>query len=245
MSRLLDGFVGRRWLRDEVNGLRTAPAAPRVVALYGEPGFGKGAFSAWMAHSGRANVVGLNLCSYILDARRNEPAQVVRTLAFQIATRLPDYRRLLLDWLERRAAAGKVLAALPAADLFDALLVQPLGHAIDGGRRSDRFVVVIDALDETLHADGRSSLAELLASLAPKLPPWLVFLVTSRTEREIERQFSALHARVLDGEAVGNQDDLRHYVRDWLAAQGAARKKRWWSASSPPLPAISCMCGKC
>ena len=219
MPRLLEGFVGRVWLRDRVDAWRKAPESGRGTAIYGQPGLGKSAFAAWMAHYGRANVVALNLCRYNL-ALRHESAQVVRTLAFQIATRLPDYRRLLLDWLERRAASGHPLAALPAADLFDALLVQLLHRGIDGGRRNDRFLIIVDALDETLRDDGRSVLAELLDDRAPNLPPWIALLVTSRPEPEIKRQFSGFRPLDLDRAAAENQDDLRAYVRDWLAAHG-------------------------
>jgi tetratricopeptide (TPR) repeat protein len=143
---------------------------------------------------------------------------VLRTLAFQIATRLPDYRRLLLDRLLRQDPDGTELARKSPAALFDWLLAEPLRYGIDGGRTEDRYIVVIDALDETIR-DGRSELAEILAESIPKLPAWISLLVTSRPELPILRQFAGFQPQTIDAGSSENLDDLRRFTRDWLAAR--------------------------
>ena len=64
------------------------------------------AFAAWLAHRNKVNVIGINLCRYNDDDRR-DAGRVIRTLAFQIATRLTDYRRLLLDRFESRTPTAR------------------------------------------------------------------------------------------------------------------------------------------
>src|ERR1700693_1066459 len=76
---------------------------------------------AWLAHHGKVNVIGLNLCRFNSDDRRY-PSPVLRTLAFQIATRLPDYRRLLLHRIERQDPSDTELHRKSPLDLFNWLL---------------------------------------------------------------------------------------------------------------------------
>jgi tetratricopeptide (TPR) repeat protein len=230
---LLDGFVGREWLLAEVNARRSGALASRLIWLTGGPGAGKSAFAAWLATYQRANIIALNLCDARLDAR-NQPTRVLRTLAFQLARAIPDYRGHLLDRLARLAHRKgddplAELAALSAAEfaqlqaalgdmppeeLFQWLLAEPLFHCIDGGRMHDRYLVVLDGLDETLR-EHESPLAELIADRAPRLPEWLAILATSRPDTAIARIFSHVEPFRLD-EAPGNQDDLRVYAQGWL-----------------------------
>jgi tetratricopeptide (TPR) repeat protein len=214
---LADGFVGRQWLRDRLETWRRVELQSRLFWLTGAPGSGKSAFAAWLAHYGKVSVLGLNLCRYNVEDRR-DPGRVLRTIAFQIATRLPDYRRLLLDRLLRQDPDGNELARKSPAALFDWLLAEPLRFGIDGGRTDDRYLVVIDALDETIR-DGRSELAEVLAESVPKLPSWISLLVTSRPELPIVRQFSGFQPQTIDAGAPENLDDLRRFTRDWLASR--------------------------
>ena len=95
---------------------------------------------------------------------RNAP-RVVRSIAFQLATRLPDYRKFLLTLPEIAELDRK-----DAAELFDYLLANPLRSVIHGGR--ERYLIVIDALDEAGEA-GRNPLVEMLAHNAQRLPDWL------------------------------------------------------------------------
>ena len=214
---LVDGFIGREWLRTRLEQWRQHERDSRLFWVSGSAGMGKSAFAAWLAHHGKVNVIALNLCRYNVDERR-DPARVLRTLAFQVATRLPDYRRLLLDRLVKQDRDGtEILRKSPAA-LFDWLVAEPMHLSIDGGRRAHRFLVVIDALDETIR-DRRSELAEVLADSAPKLPPWIAIVVTSRPEPAILRQFAALKPQTIDAEADENLNDLRTYAHGWLAAQ--------------------------
>ena len=212
---LIDGFVGREWVVQRVDAWRRNDLQRRVFWLTGGPGAGKSAFTAWMTHYQRGNVVCLNLCKWN-DEDRSDPRRVLRTLAFLLATRLRDFRRRLLDRFRLHDPDGRELANKGAAAMFHWLLAEPL-QLIDGGRRRDRCVVVIDALDETLR-DGVSELTDLLAELAPKLPPWIALLLTSRPDFPIAASLSHIAPLRLDAErSADNANDLHVYARGWLA----------------------------
>src|SRR5207344_806126 len=157
----------------------------------------------------------INLCKWN-DEDRSDPRRVLRTLAFLLATRLPDYRRRLLDRFRRHDPDGQELDRKGAVAMFHWLLAEPL-NLIDGGRRRDRCVLLIDALDETLR-DGVSELADLLAELTPKLPAWMAVLLTSRPDFPIAASLSHVAPFRLDAEnSAANAADLRVYARGWLA----------------------------
>ena len=66
-------------------------------------------------------VIAAQFCEWDKPDHRNAP-RVVRSLAFQLATRLPDYRKLLLTLPEIAELDRKQTAA----ELFDYLLANPL-----------------------------------------------------------------------------------------------------------------------
>jgi len=216
---LVAGFVGRTWLVNELEAWRRGAGASRVFALTGDPGSGKSAFAAWLAHHGKANVISLNLCRYNIEDRR-DAAKILRTLAFQVATRLPDYRLHLLRKLKLHDPDGGVVIEKEPAALFEWLLLEPLRSLVDGGRRDDRYLLIVDALDETIVA-GRSALAEVLAADAHRLPDWVALLVSSRPETVILNAFAGVSKLSIGHEQAANRDDLRSYAQAWLSGQTA------------------------
>jgi WD40 repeat protein len=226
-----DAFSGRQWLlgdigetrsggeadsNDEPTGeleqWRISGSANRVFWLAAEPGWGKSAVAARLAHAGRARVMAVHFCKYDRPQTR-DASWVLRTVAFQMATQLGEYRELLL----KRAQDGLDLNSLSPAELFHELLANPLSFVIEGGRSaSDRHLIVIDALDETLDTRGRSELVSLLAGEFDKLPPWLGLVVTSRPEAPIQRQFARHGVLLLSAADPRNLADLRNYAAQWL-----------------------------
>ena len=219
-----EGFKGRRWLLDglveqeedesaigEIEIWRTSGSTNRVFWLSAGPGWGKSAVAARLAHAARARVLAVHFCRYNKPNTR-DARKVVRTLAFQMATQLGDYRELLV----RLAKLGTSLAELDAMELFDKLLANPLVHELGGGRSADdRHLIVLDALDETLE-NGHSELLNLVAGEFGKLPPWLGLVVTSRPEAPLKRQLGAFGVQQQIEDDPRNLEDLRGYVQAWL-----------------------------
>lgn len=227
---LRKGFVGRKWLFEAVERWRGGafgvppsgglapeppkggtPSAPsRLFWITGDPGVGKSAFAAHLTHFGRDKVIAAQFVEWDKPDHRHA-ARVVRSLAFQLATRLPDYRKLLLTLPEIAELDRK-----DPAELFDYLLANPLQTVIGGGR--ERQLIVIDALDEAGEA-GRNPLVEMLARHAPRLPGWLGLVVTSRPESAVQTPLQGLNPFVLDTRTEANRADLRDYLRHELAPQ--------------------------
>ncbi len=155
-------------------------------------------------------IIAAQFCEWDKPDHRNAP-RGVHSLAFQLATRMPDYRKLLLTLpkvtdLERK----------DAAELFDYRLANPLRSVIHGGR--ERYLIVIDALDEAGEA-GRNPLVEMLAQNALRLPYWLGLVVTSRPEFDVKTPLQALNPFPLDTQSESNRADIRDYLRHELAPQ--------------------------
>ncbi|MGA2170139.1 MAG: toll/interleukin-1 receptor domain-containing protein [Terracidiphilus sp.] len=204
-------LVGRTWLFDSVDQWRNSNAcSSRLFWITGAPGVGKSAFAAHLAHFGRDKVIAVQFIEYDKPDHRN-PQRIVRTLAFQLATRLPDYRKLLLDLPEIDELDRK-----NPAELFDYLLANPLKLTIGGGR--ERYLIVIDALDEA-GGCGRNELVEMLASNAQRLPEWICIVATSRPESEVVAPLQGLNPCTLDTSTESNRADIREYLHRELAKQ--------------------------
>jgi hypothetical protein len=207
---LKKGLVGRTWLTEAIDKWREEDRASRLFWITGAPGVGKSAFAAHLAHFGRDRVIAVQFCDYQQPDHR-DMERIVRTIAFQIATRLPDYRKFLLTLPEINELNRK-----NPSELFDYLLTEPLRHAIDGGR--ERYLIVIDALDEAAE-NGRNLLVEMLAKKASQLPEWLGIIVTSRPESNVTAPLQWLNPFVLDTATESNRNDIRAYLKRELATQ--------------------------
>ena len=73
-------------------------------------------------------------------------------------------------------------------------------------------------MDETTR-NGRSVLAEVLAEYCQYLPAWLGVVVTGRPEPSVLRQFAEFKPRLISADSLQNLNDLRAYVRRWLAIE--------------------------
>lgn len=203
------GFYGREWLFEAVENWRTNQTPSRLFWIMGAPGVGKSAFAAQLTHKHGDTVIAAQFCEWDKPDHR-DAQRVIRSLAFQLATRLPDYRKLLLTLPEIAELDRK-----DAAELFDYLLANPLRSVINGGR--NQYLIIIDALDEAGEA-GRNPLVEMLARHARLLPDWLGLVVTSRPEFDVKTPFQALNPFPLDTESEANLADIRAYLRSELVA---------------------------
>lgn len=208
-------LVGRVWLFDAVEEWRnTKDRTSRLFWIMGAPGTGKSAFAAHLAHYGRDKVIAAQFCEYDKPDHRNA-IRIVRTLAFQIATRLPDYRKILLTLPEINELDKK-----NPSELFDYLLATPMRHIIDGGRM--RYLIVIDALDEASDS-GRNELVEMLAQNVQLLPDWIGIIVTSRPEFDAITPLQGLNPIPLDTKTESNCNDIRNYLKKELVTDLADR----------------------
>lgn len=208
----IDGFYGRKWLFEACEQwLNTS--ANRLFWLKGSPGIGKSSFAAKLVHQSNSAIVGFFKCEFQGSKSPEESAsECIRTLAYQLAARLPDYRmKLLHQQLIDKEKIGKKTAD----DLFTYLITEPLNVS---GKipEATRLALVIDALDEAGRNDGTNALADLIYKHADKLPPWLGIIVTSRPEPYLEQQLGKFDATSIEGGTEQNLQDLRDYLNEKL-----------------------------
>jgi WD40 repeat protein len=187
----------------------------RVLWLCAPPGWGKSAVTARLAHAGGARVLAVHFCRYNERLTR-DAREVIRSIAYQMATQLSDYRNALLGLLKVRGE--QPLTDYSVSDLFHALIKEPvLGASLDGGRISEgRLLIVIDALDECIDPNGQSELLDLLSREFESLPNWIGLVMTSRPESAVIERFKKFGVFPLEAFSHENQTDLSVSLREWL-----------------------------
>jgi WD40 repeat protein len=187
----------------------------RVLWLCAPPGWGKSSVSARLAHAGGARVLAVHFCRYN-ERMTRDAREVIRSIAYQMATQLSDYRNALLGLL--KVKGGIPLADYSVSDLFHVLIKEPvLGASLDGGRISEgRLLIVIDALDECIDPNGQSELLDLLSREFESLPNWIGLLMTSRPESAVIERFIKFGVFPLEAFSHENENDLSVSLREWL-----------------------------
>ena len=202
-------FCGRAWLNEAIETWRVHGNSNALI-IYGAPGSGKSAFSVNYAHYNDA-VLGCFLCEWNRE-RTIVPERLLRTIAFRLAAKLPDYRSLLL----RQLSDGAQLEDMSPEDLFDYLLAYPLSHLVDGNRETG--LVVVDGLDEAA-VEGHNPLADVFVRCVNRLPRWIKFVFTSRRERNVTQPFQGCDSLDLILDMPQGYNDIKAYLLKELAPE--------------------------
>lgn len=197
-------FYGRKWLENYIEEWQDRRSTKAFI-LYGRPGSGKSAFSINYSHYS-SNVYGCFLCEWNREHTIN-PHRLIRTMAFRLAAKLPDYRSMLLFQLNTDVC----LEEMDAETLFDYLLTYPLSHLVDGHRETG--IIVVDGLDEAEN-NGDNPVAEVFTKCIERLPGWIRFIFTSRPEKNVIKYFQASEAiDIIDNMPEGYNDIMAYLVK--------------------------------
>ncbi|KAG1747702.1 hypothetical protein EDB19DRAFT_282546 [Suillus lakei] len=188
-----------------------------VLWLHGPAGSGKSTVATTIANIMRdLGRLGAFVFFNRRVAARNDPAAVVRTLAFQLG----EFDHRLGAAISAVIKNTPSIRQSPLRQQFHKLLVQPLSESeMAVWSQEGPVIVVIDALDECGHIGDREDLLSVLALESVKLPPTLRIIVTSRTELDIQ---DALEARKnicstpIDINSPANDKDIHLYLYDRL-----------------------------
>ncbi len=199
-------FIGREWLREELDECLSADN--RIIMITGAPGIGKSAFAVHYNHY-HPQAVAAIFCEWNNQLFGDERT-IIRTIAFQMAVRMPDYGDILLSILEDNPNYME----LDAVTLFDLLLAQPL--PIDGERA--QMFILIDGLDET-EKENLNSLSKIIAERGKYLPDWLHFVITTREEAQVLGRFPDVCTISMNDKQDKNMSDIHEYFQTMLRSE--------------------------
>jgi hypothetical protein len=197
-------FFGREWLFEELEKWRLSnKTESRLFWISGTMGLGKSAFAARLCHTKGDVVLAAQFCEWNKPEHKNAE-RLISSISFQLAVRLPDYRKYLLNLPELMRLDNK-----NSDELFDYLLTNPLNNCINGQR--ERYLIVIDAIDEA-NDGNKNPLAEVLSRKAKNLPNWIGIVITSRPESNIIQLFRELNPTEIKPKTVDNRNDIRRFL---------------------------------
>ena len=196
------GFIGREWIFEYIKDwLKTKE---RTLIITGMPGIGKTAISTYLYHK-IPNV----LAFYMFRRDDNEKLSLksfVTTLAYQIATQIPDYRESLM-----KMDIDHLIAQHEGVTLFIKLITDPLSR-IDV---AEEKTLLIDGLDEA-ERNGQNAMASIIAMCTEHFPEWLHIIILSRPVNSVLIPFSFAHKIEITADGKDNLSDLKAYIKKRL-----------------------------
>ena len=82
-------FVGREWVKDEVDKWIQKYKNSRVLWITADAGYGKSAIACHLSDA-HPDVIGIHFCSYNYPSK-NDPRNVIKTLAYHFQTQIDGY----------------------------------------------------------------------------------------------------------------------------------------------------------
>ena len=203
-QRFQDGT--REWIFKRVDDwLDERTSQNRVMVISGNAGMGKSVISAEtskrMQEAGRLS--GSHFCQHN-NVRYRNPRLMLQSLACHLSHTLPEYKKFLVEQLSRNLGPEE-LNSMGVEDLFALLFKEPLNNVKDPGRN---ILMVIDGLDESEY-QGRNELLDVIANQFSRLPQWIRFFVTTRSEINIADSLKHLQPTYLDENQEENLRDIR------------------------------------
>ncbi|KAF9225142.1 hypothetical protein BS17DRAFT_580275 [Gyrodon lividus] len=182
-----------------------------VFWLHGFPGAGKSTIATSTANLFRDL---RRLGSFVFFTRgvaaRNDPAVLIRTLAYHLG----EFDHRLGSAISKVIEEVPSIRQAPLRWQFQKLLIEPFS-SIEHCPREGPILIIIDALDECGSSSAREELLKVIASESPCLPPTIRILITSRAEKDIYSVFSPhpnILAHEIDIKSTANEEDVRAYI---------------------------------
>ncbi|KAG2107852.1 hypothetical protein BD769DRAFT_1500468 [Suillus cothurnatus] len=189
-----------------------------VLWLHGPAGSGKSTIATTIANIARdLGRLGAFVFFNRRMAERNNPAAVVRTLAFQLG----EFDHRLGAAISTVIKSTPSIRQSPLRQQFHKLLVQPLSES-DLVVWSQEGPVIVCG-----HVGDREDLLSVLALESVKLPPTLRIVITSRTELDIQEALEArknICSTPIDINSPANDKDIHLYLHDRLQNIGSKNK---------------------
>ena len=202
-------FQGREWVFEKIDKWLSSDSPSRVFWIVGGPGVGKTALAIKICS--KAEVIAYHFCK-AEDSEKKNPANLVKSIAYQLSTQIPEYRKRLLDPNSRLDNTLSEYKDKPR-ELFKKLVVDSLyGISMEPGAKK---VIVIDAVDEANNAYS-NDITAFIRDEFKKTPPWLRLILTSRDDPLVNSDLAEYRSGAITIESQDNDNDILHYLEKHL-----------------------------
>ncbi|MBQ8884803.1 MAG: TIR domain-containing protein [Clostridia bacterium] len=202
--RYYESFCGRRDAFEQFE--RFLESSRNFFWVNAAPGSGKTAFSSMLLWRYPEYVAAAHFCKFN-NSDRSNPKYIVTSIAYQLASALPDYKHKLAGLMGLESIFEK-----NATRIFEYLLIESTADI----RPSHPVVIVIDALDECSWR-GDNEICALLQRMRERIPEWMKFVLTSRNEADVRRYLITLATPYMLS-ATKTEEDLREYYEKQFPA---------------------------
>ena len=202
IAKHVHGFIGRVWIKEEVDKWLLQKDSSRVLWIRAEAGFGKSAIATYLATK-HQSAIGIYFCQYDYPESR-DPREMLKVLIYELSTQLEEYNEVLLTLNIEEILKGST------EHIFSRLMLEPLNMI---KTLQEKQFFVIDALDEAVD-NGKNGIVELISNRFIGLPSWLNIVITSRSEPEISKKlkkFDSIELKVNDDR---NFTDMQAYLSE-------------------------------
>ena len=216
-------YEERLWLKDKI--IDFIGSEKHYLLLTGGPGYGKSQFLAHCIHNIK-DVYAYYFIKYHKTEGANNCNLILRTLAFEVAAKMPDYRRSLIDSIklypkfseERLGDISSYFSELSDMQLFEQLFHCDTIHFVDGD--PGKVVISIDALDES-EINGKNAIVDLLLTTKRLWPSFFKFILTSRETGNILGRFDYFEndVQIMRLDTSESDEDVEKYLRKRLSRE--------------------------
>ncbi|KAF4616916.1 hypothetical protein D9613_008390 [Agrocybe pediades] len=187
-----------------------------IMWLSGAAGAGKSAIAQSLAE--RCFSEGKLLASFFfgrLDPTRNHSRSLVTTIAYQLCSRFPVIRQIVVATIEK----DPLIFSRSLLAQFTALVLNPLVQMASTPQNILPRLIIIDGLDECLDIKAQQDIIDAIYKVTQVSDYPILFLVCSRPENQISSAFNTrkmkdvLTRLFLDDNYVA-REDIERYLRD-------------------------------
>ena len=209
-------FPGTReqYIADITNWVTESVDRPSSMYwMSGPAGVGKSAIAQTCAEKLK-DTGHLGAAFFFTVDKHSNPSRLFTTIAYQLATALPDYRTSIDEMISK----DKTLVKKKMASQFRSLIVEPLREIGEKGKRVQPKAILIDGLDECADGDAQAEIIEIIASSAREGSTPFRWAIFSRAEPRIVSIFkqdniaSIIHSVELPISHEAD-DDIEMYLR--------------------------------
>lgn len=204
LSLYTKDFVGREWLLADIE--ERLSTGIKSLLITGMPGIGKTTMSTYL-YQRMPDAIG-----YYMFRNDDNNKLIFKTfattVAFQIASQIPEYQNLLLEMKLK-----DLTEQFEGYTLLNKLISEPLSMIKSvKGKKS----LLIDGLDEA-ERSGNNAMAIAISQLVKDLPDWINVIIFSRPVTSVLTPLHNTSRLEIDADGSMNKEDLRKYIEKHLS----------------------------